>query len=110
MFNWFKKTPVDQQIVDESNDPVYNNSSYQDTNNPGKEPMYQIPPRRPPPAPAACLYTVGNTLDGQTVLRISDNALYSTTTLTMNPASVKQLIRMLQASIIEPENVDEDDA
>jgi hypothetical protein len=108
MFSWFKKKPVDQQIVDNSNDTVYNNSSYQDTNTPGETPMYQIPPRRPPPAPAVCLYTVGNTLDGQTVLRISDNELYSTTTLTMNPASVKQLIRMLNASLADEEEEDDD--
>lgn len=107
MFGWFTKKPQGQQIVDESNDSVYNNFSYNDTNNPGNTPMYQTPPRRPPAPQSPCLYTVGNTLDGSTVLRITDNENYSTTTLTMNAPSVRQLIRMLKASLADEEEDDD---
>ena len=107
MFGWFTKKPQDQQVVDESNDSVYNNTNYKDINT-GNPYMYQVPPRRPPPPQSPCLYTVGNTLDGSTVLRITDNENYSTTTLTMNAPSVKQLIRMLKASLADEEEEDDD--
>ena len=46
-----------------------------------------------------CLYTVGTTPSGQTVLKIGDG--YSTMTLTMNDAATRQMIRMLEATLPE---------
>jgi len=55
------------------------------------------------PAPKDdCLYSVGTTQSGQTVLKISDG--YSTITLTMNDASVRQMIRLLEATLDEVED------
>lgn len=47
----------------------------------------------------ACLYTVGTTQNGQTVLKIHDEYGYTTTTLTMNEHATLQMIRMLEASL-----------
>jgi hypothetical protein len=58
-----------------------------------------------PPAKDNCLYTVGTTQMGQTVLKIGDG--YSTITLTMNEVAVRKMIRLLEASLEGEENEQE---
>lgn len=61
---------------------------------------YKVPESKP--AKDDCLYTVGTTQSGQTVLKIGDG--YSTMTLTMNDAAVRQMIRLLEATLEEVED------
>jgi hypothetical protein len=55
-----------------------------------------------PPAKDNCLYTVGTTQSGQTVLKLGDG--YSTITLTMNAVAVRKMIRLLEATLEEEQN------
>jgi hypothetical protein len=49
-----------------------------------------------------CLYTVGTTQSGQTVLKLGDG--YTTITLTMNSVAVRKMIRLLEATLEEEQN------
>lgn len=53
----------------------------------------------PSPAEEECPYTIGPTSDGRTVLKITNG--YSIMSLTMSEAAVRQMIRLLEASISE---------
>ena len=57
-------------------------------------------PEVKPPA-EECPYTIGPTSDGKTVLKITNG--YSIMSLTMSEAAVRQMIRLLEASISETE-------
>lgn len=106
IFDFWKKkateTKTDSLPVDNNVVPLYNYPSYEDTNNPGKVPP--MPTLSPSKAKEA-LYTIGTTTDGQTVLKVGD--LY-TTTLTMNEAAVRQLIRLLEATLTDESENEED--
>lgn len=58
-----------------------------------------------PPAKDECLYTVGTTQMGQTVLKLGNG--YSTITLTMNDVAVRKMIRLLEASLEGKQNEQE---
>ena len=60
---------------------------------------YPSPAPKVRPADDECLYTVGPTNDGRTVLRITNG--YSIMSLTMNDVAVRQMIRLLEANISE---------
>jgi len=70
---------------------------------------YKVPPVVPPipnmggTAPE-CQYTVGTTSDGMTVLKVGDSYI---TTLTMNEAATRQLIRMLEATLRDSDHNDQ---
>lgn len=99
---WKKKAESEQPSVDKKVVPLYNYPSYEETNNPGKGyPM----PTVVPPKPKEALYTVGTTDDGKTVLKVGDGY---TVTLTMNDAAVRQMIRLLEATLTD-EAYDEED-
>ena len=73
-------------------------------------PTIQPEPKKIAPKPAEetpkkdpCYYTVGRTNGGQTVLRLNDENGYSSMSLTMNPSAVRQMIRMLEATLVEEE-------
>jgi hypothetical protein len=55
-----------------------------------------------PPAKDECLYTVGTTQSGQTVLKLVDG--YMTMSLTMNDVAVRKMIRLLEATLEEEQN------
>ena len=58
-----------------------------------------IPVVKPPEPESKCHYTVGTTTDGMTVLKVGDGR--TTITLTMCEVGIRQLIRMLEATLQE---------
>ena len=63
---------------------------------------YQVPPMPEVKPPAEeCPYTIGPTSDGRTLLRVTNG--YSIMNLTMSETAVRQMIRLLEASISESE-------
>lgn len=61
---------------------------------------YQVPPMPEVKPPAEeCPYTIGPTSDGRTVLKITNG--YSIMSLTMSEAAVRQMIRLLEATVSE---------
>ena len=66
---------------------------------------YSVPPMPEVTLPAStCHYTVGTTTDGKTILRVGDGYYMS---LTMNEAGTRQLIRILEATLPEGDEVKE---
>ena len=78
----------------------FNRKTAQDFIEDAKE-TYQVPKSKPA-KDDECLYTVGTTPSGQTVLKI--NAENNVMTLTMNDVAVRQMIRMLEATLPEGDN------
>ncbi len=60
---------------------------------------YPTPVPEVKPPTEECPYTIGPTSDGRTVLKITNG--YSIMSLTMSEAAVRQMIRLLEASISE---------
>lgn len=85
MFNPFKRKPTKLPEVAPITTPTYT------------PPM----PTVKKPKEGQCLYTVGTTTDGQTVLRLASEDGYTSMTLTMNNAATYQMIRMLKATLPE---------
>lgn len=73
---------------------------------------YVVPPmptvEPPKPKEDKCFYTVGTTQSGKTVLRMCDESGYSSLSLTMNEAATRQMIRMLEATLTEEDDVETD--
>lgn len=86
---WKKKAETEQAEVDNNVVPLYNYTT----------------PTIVPPAPKVVHYTVGTTTDGQTVLKVGDGY---TVTLTMNDPAVRQLIRLLEATLTDEVDNEED--
>jgi hypothetical protein len=82
MFNWFgrKEYPKMDQVA-----PLTTPSTYPDV------PMVKLPSENG--------YTIGVDDDGATILRLTCD--YSTTTLTMNKSGVRQMIRLLEATLVK---------
>lgn len=67
----------------------------------------QVPPMpEVKPPKDECLYTVGTTQSGKTVLKVGDG--YGTMTLIMNGPATRQMIRMLEATLTEEADDEED--
>jgi len=60
---------------------------------------YPMPVPEDKPAEEECPYTIGPTVDGRTVLKVTNG--YSVMSLTMSEAAVRQMIRLLEATISE---------
>lgn len=60
---------------------------------------YPTPVPEDKPAEEECPYTIGPTSDGRTVLKVSNG--YCVMSVTMSEAAVRQMIRLLEASISE---------
>ena len=81
--------------------------TFEETNNPNSYDLKEYPPM-----PAVentnkadkCLYTVGRSENGNTVLRLQSDDNCGAMILTMNSPAVRQLIRMLEATIITEED------
>ena len=72
----------------------------QETFTPLIEPSVQSPaPHMPAKKEAECHYTVGLDTNGDVVLKVRGH--YGVTTLTMNSAAARQMIRLLEAAIID---------
>lgn len=74
--------------------------SFEETNNPSQ---IDLPKMTSPKEDNSPVYQVGRTLDNRITLRIGDN--YSHSTLIMNEEGVRRLIRLLEATLLEDEDV-----
>ena len=80
--------------------------TFEETNNPNSYDLREYPPMpevKEPKEADPCYYTVGCTVNGDTVLRIQSEDGFNSMTLTMNNTAVKKLIRILEATFTEEE-------